>query len=205
MLKTIILCRHGEVHNPQNVFYGRSINVPLSDEGKKQIENVGQHINKLNLSVEAIYTSPLLRTVQTSQVLAKILKIPILENHNLIEVDIPALVDKPTTIRGELHAKGEDEYNGEWVKKGNERGADIAKRMLLAFDEIKNQNKNVPLIVGHGDPLAFLLYALDNPGKNIISISEILKKDYGLEKGEAVILTIDEHDKITEKKLIKTI
>ncbi|HCM38257.1 hypothetical protein A3A55_03525 [Candidatus Roizmanbacteria bacterium RIFCSPLOWO2_01_FULL_40_14] len=202
MFKTVILCRHGEVDNPRKVFYGRSLDISLSEAGKKQIDSLGRQIREMEIEVKTIHSSPLLRAKQTSEILSKHLKLPIWPQPKLVDVHIPAFVGKPLTIRKELHAKGEDEYSGEWVKKGNESGAEIAERMLSAFQEINASKEGIPLIVSHGDPLAFLHFSLGFPGQSLISISEILRNGYGLKKGSAIILKFDKKGGIKSKKTL---
>ncbi len=197
--RTVIICRHGEVDNPQEVFYGRTINIPLNSTGRQQIESIGKQIRELKIEVNSIHTSTLLRAIQTAEILAKHAHAPIRHNPHLVDVHIPALIRQSLRIRKELHEKGEDEYTGEWIQKGNESSRAITSRMLAAFEEIKTQNKGNVLIVGHGDPLAFLIYMLENPKSDLLSISTILKKGYGLTKGSGVILKLSEEGKIINK------
>lgn len=206
MLRSVILCRHGEVDNPKKVFYGRSLDISLSEIGRKQIASIGKQLRSLQIEVKVIHSSTLLRAIQTAEILAQNLSVPILNNSELVDVHIPALVGKPLTIRKELHARGEDEYSGEWLKLGNESSTEVAKRMLSVFQRISSDTKEgIPLIVSHGDPLAFLHYLLENSNESIISISKILKRGYGLKKGSAVLLEFDERGKVKSKKLISPI
>lgn len=203
MLQTIILCRHGEVVNPNKVFYGRSLDIPLSEVGKRQITTIAKQILKMGINIKNIHSSPLRRAIQTSEILESHLNVPVLHNSELVDVNIPALIGKPLTIRQELHAKGEDEYSGEWVKRGNESSSAIVARMLATFKEIEKQtNDQVPLIVSHGDPLAFLHYALENSQNDIPPIGEIIKQGYGFKKGSGVVLEFDKRGKIKSKAFL---
>ncbi len=200
-----IFLRHGEVDNSRKVFYGRSIDLPLNTAGERQIQNVAQLISRLPEKVTSIYTSPLLRTRQTAQIVSQKIQVPVVILDGLIDVDIPALVGKPLIIRRELHAKGTDEYSSEWVKKGNETSQEIIERMLKAFRMVQKENEHgFPLVVSHGDPLAFLLFRLENSQKPLPSIGSILQEGYNIEKGEGMYLVFDNSGKITKKERMRS-
>jgi broad specificity phosphatase PhoE len=200
--RTIILCRHGEIDNPQNVLYGRSIDVPLNHTGRKQIESIATQIKALNIEWDSIISSTLLRAVQSAEILARHVNVSIKPHPQLVDVHIPALVGQPIRIRKELHEKGEDEYSGEWIQKGNESRKEIISRMVDAFEEIQTQHKGNLLIISHGDPLAFLLYVLEHPNGKVLPICTILKRGYGLKKGSGIILKFNEAGKIIKKTLL---
>ncbi len=66
---TLILIRHGAVHNPQQVYYGRLPAFRLSAEGQRQAEAAARVL--WELPVTCIYSSPLLRARQTAACLAQ--------------------------------------------------------------------------------------------------------------------------------------
>lgn len=197
-MKNCILLRHGEVNNPKNVFYGRTLDLPLNKNGRIQIKSIARKIAALPFKVTSIYCSPLLRAIQSADIISKQLGgFPVVTVKDLIDVDIPAHVGKPISIRKELHAKGEDEYEGVWVDQGNEKRDKIGERVLKVFNQIKDKNRDcTPLIVGHGDPLTFLLFLLENPKKELPRIGELKKRGYGIEKGSAVVLQFNDSGNI---------
>ncbi|PLX52602.1 MAG: histidine phosphatase family protein, partial [Desulfobacteraceae bacterium] len=83
----IYLVRHGETEwNRIQRFQGRS-NLPLNQEGKKQVRALALALK--NKPLMAIYTSPLLRALET----ARLIKVfhpstPIFEEKGLIEMDL---------------------------------------------------------------------------------------------------------------------
>lgn len=175
-MDTCIFLRHGEVDNPKKVFYGRVLDIPLNNKGRIQIESITEKITELHLQITLIYSSPLLRALQTAKIIANKIDVSITPIQGLIDVDIPALTGKPLSLRKELHAKGEDEYSGIWVERGNETRDHIAQRMQRVFQRIKNENKNgFPIVVSHGDPLLCLLFSLENPNKKLPRIGELKK------------------------------
>lgn len=62
---TIWLARHGEVHNPRELLYGRLPRWRLSTEGERQAEALGRFLADRPLA--AVYTSPLLRARKTAE------------------------------------------------------------------------------------------------------------------------------------------
>lgn len=203
MNRTIIICRHGEVDNPRHTFYGRTLDISLSQLGKKQISTLGEKIRQLRLPVKSIYTSPLKRAKQTALILSTILKTPVIIKDGLTDVDIPGLVGKPLALRQQIHARGDDEYQSHWVKIGNESEEKVRERMMKSFKEIVEMSQGtIPLIVSHGDPIIFLLFCLENPGKKLPPVGEIIRLGYRLNKGYAVKLILDESLKVVLREPI---
>lgn len=64
----IFFVRHGEVHNPGAIFYGRLPRFRLSDEGRAQAAAAARDLAAEPLA--AVYTSPLLRARQTGAIIA---------------------------------------------------------------------------------------------------------------------------------------
>jgi probable phosphoglycerate mutase len=64
---TIWLARHGEVHNPGHVLYGRLPRFRLTPEGQRQARSLADLLRARPLS--AIYSSPMLRARSTASVI----------------------------------------------------------------------------------------------------------------------------------------
>jgi probable phosphoglycerate mutase len=65
MTTTVWLARHGEVHNPGNVLYGRLPRMRLTPEGRRQAQALADFLASRKL--EAIYSSPMLRARRTAE------------------------------------------------------------------------------------------------------------------------------------------
>lgn len=59
--------RHGEVHNPQRVLYGRLPNFALSADGRQMARAAARHVQALGRPVVALYASPLQRTRESAE------------------------------------------------------------------------------------------------------------------------------------------
>jgi broad specificity phosphatase PhoE len=65
---TVHLLRHGEVHNPQGILYGRSSGYHLSERGRKMAERIADRIGDRDIT--HIVSSPLERAQETAAPLA---------------------------------------------------------------------------------------------------------------------------------------
>src|SRR3954469_16745707 len=83
-MKTIVhLLRHGEVHNPEGVLYGRLPGYHLSDTGRLMAETVAKSV--AGRDIVTLYSSPLERAQETIAPLAALLELPVQTDERLIE------------------------------------------------------------------------------------------------------------------------
>ncbi|MFV0373438.1 histidine phosphatase family protein [Microbacterium sp.] len=61
------LVRHGEVHNPRGVLYGRLPGFALSDAGHRMARSAADYVRALDRPVTALIASPLQRTRESAQ------------------------------------------------------------------------------------------------------------------------------------------
>lgn len=66
----IFLARHGEPDWPEKTYLGQ-LDPPLSEEGRRQSAMLGTRFRASGCLFERVYTSPLVRCVQTSEILLK--------------------------------------------------------------------------------------------------------------------------------------
>ncbi len=66
----LYLLRHGEAAN-RNDWQGNDAERPLTDQGKEEIQRESKRIAALGLSLDAIITSPYIRTNQTAEIVAQ--------------------------------------------------------------------------------------------------------------------------------------
>lgn len=67
----IHLIRHGEVHNPDAVIYGRLPHFALSERGHKMAEAAAAELKAEGRKISALYVSPLLRTRESAEPVQK--------------------------------------------------------------------------------------------------------------------------------------
>ncbi|MGH3854309.1 MAG: histidine phosphatase family protein, partial [Pseudonocardiaceae bacterium] len=84
MSRTVVhLLRHGEVHNPDGVLYGRLPGFRLSEVGMRQAERVAAHLS--DHDVVHVVASPMLRARQTATPIAKTHGLDLVTDDELIE------------------------------------------------------------------------------------------------------------------------
>ena len=80
---TVHVLRHGEVHNPESILYGRQPGWRLSERGLAMAQAVADWSKELSLG--AIHASPLERAQQTAAPIAKLHNLEIKSDERLIE------------------------------------------------------------------------------------------------------------------------
>ncbi|GAB3294023.1 histidine phosphatase family protein [Parasphingorhabdus pacifica] len=75
--------RHGEVHNPEGVLYGRLPGYGLSDRGEQQAKTVAEFLT--DEGVAHVVASPLRRAQQTATPIGEVFGLDVETDHRLIE------------------------------------------------------------------------------------------------------------------------
>lgn len=84
-LTTVHLMRHGEVHNPDGVLYGRIAGYRLSDRGHEMARRVAKHLSDAGRDVVAVVASPLQRAQETATPVADAFGVDLATDDRLIE------------------------------------------------------------------------------------------------------------------------
>jgi len=88
---TLHLLRHGEVHNPDGVLYGRLPGYHLSERGRLMAERVAGHLSGADGAARAdvtlVVASPLQRAQETAAPIARVFGLEITTDPRLIEAD----------------------------------------------------------------------------------------------------------------------
>ncbi len=149
---TIWLARHGEVHNPRQLLYGRLPRMRLSTEGERQARAVGEFLADRPLA--GIYSSPMLRARKTAAAVAQYhTDLPVHLTRDLIEVGT-SWDGHPLS---DLDRIGWDFYThrraprDETMQAIRDRMRRWVKRMLRRYPGREVAG------VSHGDPLLILL------------------------------------------------
>lgn len=148
----ISFVRHGNVHNPEKILYGRLPRYRLSSIGKAHAKRASDYLR--NVSLDAVYSSPMLRTRQTARI--------ILQNHPDLKMKTSALINEVNTVfegkpEKELSSVSGDVYHGK--VKGYEHPEEILSRALAFIGRIRkhHHSKHVAAVT-HGDVILFLLF-----------------------------------------------
>lgn len=82
---TVHLLRHGEVHNPDGVLYGRIEGYRLSDRGQEMARRVAEHLVGAGRDVVAVVASPLQRAQETAAPVARGFGVELATDERLVE------------------------------------------------------------------------------------------------------------------------
>lgn len=153
----IYAARHGQTSwNAQNRILGRT-DLELTETGLRQAEKLAETVQSKNIDI--ILSSPLKRAVQTSEIIAKKLGVPIKIDERLIEQNYGIYEGEDRKNAGFLNNKRNFAYR----YPGGESMMQVAYRVYSLIEEIKNtySDKTV-LIVCHGGVLrVFRTYFYD--------------------------------------------
>ncbi|MFM9378418.1 histidine phosphatase family protein [Gordonia sp. VNK21] len=136
-MKTIVhMMRHGEVHNPDGILYGRLPGYRLSDTGRAQAQTVADAL--ADHDITAVFASPLQRAQETATPLAQALGLSIVTNDDLIEADnqfegLRVAVGDGALSRPRHWPKLRDPFTPSW----GEPYIQIAHRMLAAANKAR--------------------------------------------------------------------
>ncbi|HEX3072433.1 MAG TPA: histidine phosphatase family protein [Ignavibacteriales bacterium] len=148
----IFLIRHGET-SVKDKIPGRTPGVYLNEKGKQQAENLAKRLAPVHL--DAIFCSPLDRTIETALPLASSKGIKIEERESLAEVDYG---DWTLKTFAELNQLGEWKlYNtmrSNALIPNGEMFIEIQSRMIKEIKDITTKYPDGSVAVfSHGDPI----------------------------------------------------
>lgn len=153
-LTTVWLARHGEVHNPGGLLYGRLPRIRLSPEGQRQARALADLLAPR--SIQAVYSSPMLRARKTAELVAAPHEARVRIDRDLMEIR--------TGWQGEPLANLE---RINWDFYAHPRSADdetiqaIHDRMRRWLDRVLKRHADGEVVgISHGDPILILVGSL---------------------------------------------
>ena len=173
----------------------------LSEDGRKQAEEAGQHISSWRGSlppIAALYCSPLSRTRETAGVVGKVLDLLPVERANLVDCNAGDWAGAPLK---DLAKKPEwptvMHYPSGFRFPGGEAIRDMQARMVDAMHDLvkANPGKTV-LVVSHADPIKSVLadalgVHLDLFQRIVVSPGSVSAISYGGTSPSVVLVKLD--------------
>jgi broad specificity phosphatase PhoE len=151
----IFFVRHGESEaNIQHVFSNRGYQHGLTAKGRVQTQELAETLKRVH--IHQIYSSPLLRAVETAKILADRLSCPVQITDALKEYDCGILEGKSDPASWGIFDQVFDQWmEGDWDARieGGESFNDIRERFIPFFESVldKYHHTSVNLMmVGHG-------------------------------------------------------
>jgi alpha-ribazole phosphatase/probable phosphoglycerate mutase len=197
MVTVLYLIRHGETEGAEKRRYKGSIDVPLSENGIRQMEQVSKYIVEENKYfsnppsptflkggkgglLDAVYCSDLQRAIKSAELIAK--------PHSLNPIIVPSLRERNFGIWEsmsfdeirEKHPLEFDAWAGNPLRfspMGGESTVEVKERVIDALDKILNTHEKQQIaIVSHGGVIRIMLcHFLGIPLENIFRVEQ----DYG--------------------------
>ena len=158
----IFLVRHGATMLTAEDRFAGATDVPLSDEGREQAKRLALRLSTQKIA--AVYASPLGRTLETAQLLAKPHTLPVLTNEGLREIshghwEQMTRHEVEATYPNEAAAWDEDPYT--FAPVGGESGLAVTARSLPVLIEIVREHPGANvLVVSHKATIRLLLSSL---------------------------------------------
>jgi len=195
---TLYLLRHGEsVANVTHTFASKKLDLPLTDFGTNQVEQIVEPMKKIGFS--KIYASPLLRAQQTAEIIGKASELKPIIIESLREIDVGELDGK--CIEDTDYRKIYDDVISKWDKGENDIGFKQGENLKMVGQRIKDFLKVLDggkdervLIVAHGlFFMAFIWLFCDNHGQSYNS-GRINRCHYSVIQNNGEKFHIVEHD-----------
>lgn len=158
--KVVHLVRHGEVHNPRGVIYGRLPGFGLSEAGRAQVAAAARHLGERITRPPRIVSSPLQRAEET----ARILK----EHLGATELSFDErLTEAESGFEGLPRRFAPGQYLRRVAQRASwrraERPLSVARRMARAVREIAAEaDAEHVVLVSHQFPIVMARVALSH-------------------------------------------
>lgn len=161
---TIYLVRHGEVHNPLGIIYGRLPGYGLSEKGRQQLVRAAGILQGCG-PFQALYTSPLQRAQESAQILGEHLGLVPATEALIVETGVEGYQGKPFSALPRPYMTEEP------TVPGLECASSIRGRFLDWAGAMLARHAGGQLIaVSHRDPMAVSL--LHWMGKGLEALPE---------------------------------
>jgi broad specificity phosphatase PhoE len=150
-MTSISFVRHGHVHNPEEVYYGRLPGFGLSEHGRREASAVAEVLRDRPLA--AIYSSPIQRALETAEIIR--------EPHPGLSVRVSELISEvyspfDGSPRSKLLALNWNLYEG--VGPPYEQPTDVLHRAQSFVTQVRREYPGQQVVaVTHGDVIAFMI------------------------------------------------
>ena len=166
----VVLVRHGETdYNLEGRWQGSGSDVPLNATGRLQAERLAEDLAaRFGAELATIYSSDLTRALETAEILAERLRVPVVEAPALRELSHGAWEGR---TQAEVEARWPAEYAAYLAdpfrigRGGGDSYADLERRVRPALERLAGLHGGQRIVaVSHGGPIRLALSRiLDRP------------------------------------------
>jgi len=175
-----LLIRHGETdYNKKMHIAGRLPNVHLTQKGRQQAQSLADKLK--TAPIKAIYASPLERTLETAEPLAKALNMEIILVPGLLETNCGEWQGQSVRkLRRQKVWQSVQQHPALFHFPGGESIAECQHRMVHVIESVRQKYSEQDLLVcfSHADPIKqvvayYLGLPLDNFQRLVIDVASI--------------------------------
>jgi len=150
----IVFVRHGHTPTTGKILPGRAKGLHLSPKGKSQAETVANYFADVK-GIEAIYSSPMERTIETATPIAKSLGMKLKRHRGLIEADFGLWTGKRLSDLRKLSDWKQVQNNPSGFRfPSGESFLEIQSRMAKSISEIVEEHRGgIVVAVSHADTI----------------------------------------------------
>lgn len=149
----IFLIRHGRQNSPLC-----NVNVPLSEEGRRQAFLLGERLKSEH--VEALWSSDLIRAMETADIVNESLHVPREIRTELREIsfgDMEGLSDEVIADRFEDFLRDRARMERDMAYPGGESASEAAARAVPVIGELMERGYETVAVVTHGGVIRSLV------------------------------------------------
>jgi len=151
-MTTFVLIRHGHCDPVGRYIAGRKSGIKLSETGSKQARQLVSRFNEIK--VDAIYSSPLERAIETASPLAEQKRLKLNVAEELLEIDYGTWTGKSfEELSSEPLWKLYNTYRGRVRIPGGEMIPEVVSRMSALMEKLRRAYQGTVVLVSHGDPI----------------------------------------------------
>lgn len=187
--------RHGQAEsNVHRILAGRNLESHLTEYGRQQVKETAIHLMK-NIAIEKVYVSPVIRTIETAQIVRETLGTDYVIDERLYETEMGRLVgmnfEDITMKYGDVLTRFYSDYDPILESFGVESFASVKHRITNLLDDLlqKHEDSNV-LMVTHLDPIKAALATLLDLSQETLHRWNIRNASFTILKHESKIYSI---------------
>jgi broad specificity phosphatase PhoE len=172
-MTTFLLVRHGATDAVGMWLAGWTPGCHLNSIGKQQVEQLAQLLSRL--TIEAIYTSPLERTVETAEAIGRVSGIVPFKESALGEIRIGSWEGRTLAeLNGDEQWFAFNKTRSMIRPPGGELMIEVQTRMIQATETLRDKHpEGTIVLVSHGDPIRSLIAHYLGISLDLISRFEI--------------------------------
>jgi broad specificity phosphatase PhoE len=200
-MTTFFLIRHASCSGLGRTLWGRTPGICLNEKGKLQAQRFAERFDGITL--QAIYSSPLERAVETAETIARTMKLEVRKNPAFDEIHFGNWTGKAfDALSGDEHWRQFNSQRSTTTIPGGESFLQVQSRVVTELNELSRQHGSAGVaVVSHADVIkAAVGYFTATPIDLLqrFEISPCSVSVLALDGDSARLLTINNRSELTQ-------